>query len=68
MKSEPRILFPDHPLYIDAVKALKAYHQAQANGASLQKVERLRLIAEAQFQAVSDYQLRALGKPGNPSH
>lgn len=46
----------------------KRYHQAQANGVTGVELERLRLMAEHQFQAVTDYQLRALGGPAEPSH
>lgn len=60
-------LFPDHPMYTDAVDAMKLYHQAQADGVSGAELERLRLLAEHRFQAVTDYQLRALGGPIEPS-
>lgn len=59
---------PDHPMYTDAVQAMKRYHQAQADGISGAELERLRLLAEHQFQAVTDYQLRALGGPTKPNH
>ncbi|WP_256819753.1 hypothetical protein [Pseudomonas putida] len=62
----PRFLYPDHAMYTDAVQALKRYHEAQASGEPAVKVERLRLIAESQFQAVNDYQLKNLGGPANP--
>jgi hypothetical protein len=68
MSTAPSLLFPDHPMYTDAIEALKRYHQAQADGASPLEIERLRLIAESQFQAVTDYQLRALGRPGGSPH
>ncbi|MFJ4445078.1 hypothetical protein ACIPZ8_23700 [Pseudomonas sp. NPDC089422] len=62
------VLPPDHPMYTDAVDALRRYHQAQANGVTGANLERLRLLAEHRFQAVTDYQLRALGGPAEPSH
>lgn len=62
------ILPPDHPMYTDAVEAMKRYHQAQADGVSGAELERLRLLAEHRFQAVTDYQLRALGGPSETSH
>ncbi|MCE0966333.1 MULTISPECIES: hypothetical protein [Pseudomonas] len=68
MKCKPPILFPDHPMYTDAVDAMKRYHEAQASGESAEEVERLRLIAESQFQAVTDYQLKALGGLAGPVH
>jgi hypothetical protein len=53
----------DHPLYTEAVEALKVYHQAQADGVEGIELERLRLMAEHRFQAVTDYQLRTIGVP-----
>lgn len=55
-------------MYTDAVEAWKRYHEAQASDEPAEEVERLRLIAESQFQAVTDYQLRALGRPGGFVH
>jgi len=63
-----RALPPDHPMYSDAVEAMKRYHQAQTEGISGAELERLRLLAEHQYQAVTDYQLRALGGPAKPNH
>ncbi|MFJ4394446.1 hypothetical protein ACIPZG_06185 [Pseudomonas sp. NPDC089395] len=54
-------------MYTDAVDALKRYHQAQADGVTGTELERLRLMAEHQFQAVTDYQLHALGGPAELS-
>lgn len=68
MKDPNRVLLPDHPMYTDAVEAMKRYHQAQADGVSGAALERLRLLAEHRFQAVTDYQLRALGGPSETSH
>jgi hypothetical protein len=68
MKCKPPILFPDHPMYTDAVEALKRYDEAQASGEPAEEVERLRMIAESQFQAVTDYQLKALGGTAVPVH
>ena len=62
------VLLPDHPMYADAVEAMKRYHQAQADGVSGAELERLRLLAEHSFQAVTDYQLRVLGGPSETSH
>ena len=55
------------PLY-RAVEALKVYHQAQADGVLGVELERLRLMAEHRFQAVTHYQLRALGGPAEKAH
>ncbi|MGJ7547600.1 hypothetical protein [Pseudomonas alloputida] len=62
------MLPPDHPLYTQAVEALREFHQAQATGVSGAELERLRLIAEDRFQAVTDYQLIAAGGSPGPSH
>lgn len=58
----------DHPMYSDAVEAMKQYHQAQTEGITGAELERLRLLAEHQFQAVTEYQLRVLGGPAKPNH
>lgn len=63
-----KVLMPDHPLYTEAVEALKVFHQAEADGVEGIELERLRLMAEHRFQAVTDYQLRALGGPPEQSH
>ncbi|HDS1738703.1 TPA: hypothetical protein QEM67_000542 [Pseudomonas putida] len=63
-----KVLMPDHPLYTEAVEALKVYHQAQADGVVGIELERLRLMAEHRFQAVTDYQLRALAGSAEKGH
>ncbi|MEW5668244.1 hypothetical protein AB1288_18185 [Pseudomonas putida] len=50
------------PLIQQAVDALREYHQAQDRGAPADEVERLHLLAESLFQAVTDYQLRVIAK------
>lgn len=62
------VLLPDHPAYTRAVDALRHYHEAQKDGSSAVEVERLRQVAESLFQAVTDYQLRALGGPSGTIH
>ena len=49
------------PLIQEAIASLRQYHEAQAAGVPPDQVERLRLIAESAYQAVTDYQLFALG-------
>lgn len=61
LKNLSKVLMPDDPMYTEAVEALKRYHEAEAGGVTGAELERLRLIAEHQFQAVTDYQLSALG-------
>lgn len=68
MKHTPPPLYPDHPMYTDAVDALRQYHEARAANRPADEVERLRLIAEAQFQAVNEYQLKALGGLADQAH
>ncbi|MCE1055910.1 hypothetical protein [Pseudomonas alloputida] len=68
MNCKPPILYPDHPMYTDAVDAMRRYHEAQRAGRPADEVERLRLIAESQFQAVTDYQLKALSGSAGPVH
>lgn len=63
-----KVLLPDNPMYIEAVEALKRFHEAEADGVTGAELERLRLIAEHQFLAVTDYQLGALGGPTHRSH
>jgi len=48
-------------MYADAVEAMKRYHEAQDSGRACEEIERLRLIAESQFRAVTEYQLKAFG-------
>lgn len=49
------------PLIQEAIAALRRYYRAQSDGEVPEQVERLRLIAESAYQAVTDYQLYALG-------
>lgn len=67
-KDSSKVLMPDNPMYTEAVEALKRYHEAQAGGITGSELERLRLVAEHQFQAVTDYQLGALGGPTPSGH
>ncbi|WP_409262931.1 hypothetical protein [Pseudomonas putida] len=63
-----KVFMPDHPLYTEAVRALRAYHQAEADEVVGIELERLRLMAEHRFQAVTDFQLRVLGGLAEESH
>ncbi|PAV66441.1 hypothetical protein WR25_26607 [Diploscapter pachys] len=40
------------PLLLEALEALRTYHNAQAAGVPAEEVERLRVIAESAYQAV----------------
>ncbi|WP_408981059.1 hypothetical protein [Pseudomonas sp. B21-023] len=55
------MILAGEPLMNEALDDMRAYHSAQDSGAPAEEVERLRLIAESSFQAVTDYQLYALG-------
>ncbi|MBC3410529.1 hypothetical protein HU720_04365 [Pseudomonas sp. SWRI51] len=68
MEKLPKILAPYHQAYSDAVEAMRQYHEALDTGAPVVEVERLRLIAESLFQAVTDYQMRAFGCGGRATH
>ena len=49
------------PLMREAIAGLRRYHEAQDAGAPPEEIERLSLIAESAYKAVTDYQLYALG-------
>jgi len=51
------------PLSLQAAEALRCYHEGLAAGLAAEEIERLKAEAEMLFQAVSDYQLRAMGLP-----
>lgn len=67
-KNLSNVLMPDDPMYVEAVNALRRYHEAEAAGIKGAELERLRRIAESQFQAVTEYQLGALGGSPPRSH
>lgn len=67
-KDLSKVLMPDDPMYTEAVNALRRFHEAQAGGVTGAELERLRLIAEQQFQAVTDYQLGTLGGTAPRNH
>ncbi|WP_312387769.1 hypothetical protein [Pseudomonas sp.] len=50
------------PLILEAIAALRRYHEAQDGNEPPVQVERLRLIAESAYQAVTDYQLYAFDR------
>lgn len=68
MSKPHEVLLPDHLVYAQAVEAMRKYHEAKDNGAPKAELERLRRLAEAQFQAVTEYQMRAFGKDGGANH
>lgn len=64
----PKILLPDHQAFSDAIEAMKHYHEVRDLDAPPEEVERLKILAESLFQAITDYQLHALGGPGYITH
>lgn len=56
------------PLMQQALDAMRRYHEARDSVNSAEEVERLRLVAEALYQAVNEYQLHALGGEGVTRH
>lgn len=56
------------PLMQQAIDAMRQLHEAEAAGAPAEEVDRLRLLAESLFQAVTDYQLQVLGYLKPPLH
>lgn len=49
------------PLILEALEALRLYREAKASGRPLEEVDRLQILAESLVQAVTDYQLLAVG-------
>ncbi|KIY42457.1 hypothetical protein TZ03_01920 [Pseudomonas sp. 10-1B] len=49
------------PLMRQALEAMRAYQDAESAGYPAEEAECLKKLAESLFQAVADYQLRALG-------
>ncbi|MGE7990308.1 hypothetical protein ACQKPE_04505 [Pseudomonas sp. NPDC089554] len=68
MPRPSKILPPDHPAYTEAVEAMRRYHEALNACVPAVEVERLRLIAEGLFQAVTDYQMKAFGMGFGSTH
>lgn len=63
-----RFLEGDDPLMREAIDALKRYHEAVDASAPEEEVEHLKNEAEALFQAVSDYLVRATGGQAGTLH
>lgn len=56
------------PLIQQAIDAMREYHQARDRKAPPEEVERLRLLADSLYQAVSDYQLIQAGRTPSTIH
>lgn len=56
------------PLMQQAMEAMRRYHEAKDSLKPAEEVDRLRLEAESLFEAVHEYQRRALGCEGATRH
>lgn len=68
MKDLEEKIAAGEPLMQQAMDALRRYHEARDSLIPAEEVERLRLEAESLFEAVHEYQRRALGWPVHPLH
>ena len=62
------MILPDDPMMLEAVCAMRRYHEAQSSACSDIEVERLRVLAEFLFQAIAEHNLRVLGSLSAPPH
>ncbi|MEJ3662860.1 hypothetical protein HBN81_20135 [Pseudomonas fragi] len=49
------------PLILEALEAQRLYREAKASGCPQEEIDRLKILAESLVQAVTDYQLLAVG-------
>ena len=49
------------PLILEALEALRLYREAKTLGRPQEEIDRLQILAESLVQAVTDYQLLAVG-------
>ena len=49
------------PLILEALEALRLYREAKTSGRPQEEIDRLQILAESLVQAVTDYQLLAVG-------
>ena len=49
------------PLILEALEALRLYREAKASGLPQEEIYRLQILAKSLVQAVTDYQLLAVG-------
>ena len=56
------------PLLQQAIEALRHYREAELAGKSLDELERLRLLADSLYQAVTDYHPRAIADGSQTLH
>lgn len=51
-----------------AIDATRKYHEAKDMGAPAAEVERLKLLADSLYQAVTEFQLKSRGDAGDTHH
>jgi hypothetical protein len=68
MKDLEEKIITGEPLMQQAMEAMRRYHEAKDSLTPPEEVDRLRLEAESLFEAVHEYQRRALGAPTHPLH
>lgn len=56
------------PLLQQAIEALRHYREAELAGKSPDELERLRLLADSLYQAVTDYHPRAIADGSQTLH
>ncbi|MBJ2258343.1 hypothetical protein [Pseudomonas psychrophila] len=49
------------PLILETLEALRLYREAKTSGRPQEEIDRLKILAESLVQAVTDYQLLAVG-------
>ena len=49
------------PLILEALEALRLYRESKTSGRPQEEIDRLKILAESLVQAVTDYQLLAVG-------
>lgn len=54
------MIMEDASIMVEAIEAMRLYHQARDTGQPDEEVEKLRRLAELQFQSISDYQFSVL--------
>lgn len=59
---------PNDPLMLEAIDAMRRYHEALSSGGSDVELERLRVQGESLFEAIAAFNLRALGHPSALTH
>ncbi|WP_203008626.1 hypothetical protein [Pseudomonas paraversuta] len=56
------------PLLLQAIEAMRQHREAEAAGKPLAEIERLRLLADSLYQAVTDYHPRAIADGSQTLH